>query len=255
MEPNVKLKQEDLASLGDDLEKAPNGFVDFLLLDDQGKPLIVLEAKSESKNPLSAKEQARRYARSQNARFVILSNGNIHYLWDLQQGNPTVVNKFPSPSEIGNHYSFQPDAERLAGEHFGNDYIALTQMPGYAQEASWKVALTAQRYRIRRRIFDTLLKRRIYHRFGASQFSGMILICFLGERLPPRSSGVDLRTDERSPLRGTGFRPACRTTERPRQKQVGQAPSGNRGAARQRVHPEVHREALQFFACQPRKLD
>ena len=116
------------------------------------------------------------------------------------------------------------------------------------------LALTAQRYRIRRRIFDTLLKRRIYHRFGASQFSGMILICFLGERLPPRSSRVDLRADERSPLRETGFRPACRTVERPRQKQVGQAPSGNRGAARQRVHPEVHREALQFFACQPRKL-
>ena len=55
-------------------------------------------------------------------------------------------------------------------------------------------------------------------------------------------------------MRETGFRPACRTTERPRQKQVGQAPSGNRGAARRRVHPEVHREALQFFACQPRKL-
>ena len=116
------------------------------------------------------------------------------------------------------------------------------------------LALTAQRYRIRRRIFDTLLKRRIYHRFGASQFSGMILICFLGERLPPRSSGVDLRADERSPSRETGFLPACRTAERPRQKQVGQAPSGNRGAARQRVHPEVHRETLQFFACQPRKL-
>ena len=97
------------------------------------------------------------------------------------------------------------------------------------------LALTAQRYRIRRRIFDTLLKRRIYHRFGASQFSGMILICFLGERLPPRSSGVDLRADERSPSRETGFWPACRTTERPRQKQVGQVPSGNRGAARQRV--------------------
>ena len=82
----------------------------------------------------------------------------------------------------------------------------------------------------------------------------MILICFLGERLPPRSSGVDLRADERSPSRETGFLPACRTAERPRQKQVGQAPSGNRGAARQRVHPEVHRETLQFFACQPRKL-
>ena len=116
------------------------------------------------------------------------------------------------------------------------------------------LALTAQRYRIRRRIFDTLLKRRIYHRFGASQFSGMILISFLGERLRPRSSEVNLHVDERSPSRETGFRPACRTAERPRQKQVGQAPSGNRGAARQRVHPEVHREALQFFTCQPRKL-
>ena len=42
--------------------------------------------------------------------------------------------------------------------------------------------------------------------------------------------------------------------ERPRQKQAGQAPSGNRGDDRQRVHPEVHRDALQFFACQPRKL-
>ena len=67
-------------ALGEDLERAPNGFVDFLLLDGTGKPLIVLEAKSEDKDPRSAKEQARKYARSQNARFVILSNGNIHYL-------------------------------------------------------------------------------------------------------------------------------------------------------------------------------
>lgn len=100
--------------------------------------LSFLEAKAEGKNPLSAKEQARKYARSQNARFVILSNGNIHYLWDLRQGNPTVISKFPTPLEIGNHYTFQPDAERLANEKVGLDYIVLTQMPGYQQEASWK---------------------------------------------------------------------------------------------------------------------
>jgi type I restriction enzyme R subunit len=139
LEPNVKLKAEDLYALGDDLEKAVNGFVDFLLLDGLGKPLIVLEAKAEGKNPLSAKEQARKYARSQNARFVILSNGNIHYLWDLEQGNPTVITKFPTPVDIGNHYAFTPDAERLANEHVGLDYIALTQMPCYDQEAGWKV--------------------------------------------------------------------------------------------------------------------
>ena len=31
------------------------------------------------------------------------------------------------------------DADRLASEHVCNDYIALTQMPGYAQEAAWRV--------------------------------------------------------------------------------------------------------------------
>lgn len=138
LEPNVKIKQADIEALGEDFEKAKNGFIDFLLLDQDGKPLIVLEAKSEEKNPLSAKEQARKYARSQNARFVILSNGNIHYLWDLQQGNPSVVSKFPGPDEIRNHYAFEPDASRLVAEPVGLDFIALTQMPAYENEAAWK---------------------------------------------------------------------------------------------------------------------
>ncbi len=139
LEPNVKLQAKDLDALGEDLERAPNGFVDFLLLDGAGKPLIVLEAKSEDKDPRSAKEQARKYARSQNARFVILSNGNIHYLWDLEQGSPTVISKFPSPSEIGNHYKFEPDVDRLAAEKVDLDYIVLTQFPGYETQASWRV--------------------------------------------------------------------------------------------------------------------
>lgn len=97
-----------------------------------------MEAKSERKHPLSAKEQARKYARSQNARFVILSNGNIHYLWDLRQGDPAIITKFPSPVEIGNRYSFQPDVRRLVNEQVDSDYIATTQMPGYMDEAGWK---------------------------------------------------------------------------------------------------------------------
>ena len=37
------------------------------------------------------------------------------------------------------------------------------------------MALTAQMYQSGYRFFDTLLKRRLYHRFRTSQFSGMIL--------------------------------------------------------------------------------
>ena len=75
LEPTIAIKSADLDALGDDFEKAERGFVDFLLLDARGFPLIVLEAKAEDKNPLLGKEQARKYARSQNCRFVILSNG------------------------------------------------------------------------------------------------------------------------------------------------------------------------------------
>jgi type I restriction enzyme R subunit len=138
LEPNTKITETQIDALGEDFQTTKNGFIDFLLLGKDGRPLIVLEAKSEDKNPLAAKEQARRYAREQNARFVILSNGNIHYLWDLKQGNPSVITKFPSPDAIKDHHAFQPDAERLASEVVDRDYIALTQMPGYANEAGWK---------------------------------------------------------------------------------------------------------------------
>ena len=52
LEPNVKLTTAQVASFGDDFERVNNCFIDFLLLDAQGAPLVVLEAKAEDKNPL-----------------------------------------------------------------------------------------------------------------------------------------------------------------------------------------------------------
>ncbi len=72
LEPSVTIKSSDLDALGANFEKTSKGFVDFLLLDGKGFPLIVLEAKSEDKNPLVGKEQARKYAKSQACRFVML---------------------------------------------------------------------------------------------------------------------------------------------------------------------------------------
>ena len=75
LEPNVKMSKADLTGLGENFDKVKNGFVDFLLLDDKGKPFIVLEAKAEDKDPLVGKEQAREYAKSLYLKYVILSNG------------------------------------------------------------------------------------------------------------------------------------------------------------------------------------
>ena len=138
LEPSVTIKQSDLDALGHNFEKARKGFIDFLLLDARGFPLIVLEAKAEDKNPLIAKEQTRKYARSQNCRFVILSNGNLHYFWDLERGNPYVITAFPTPDSVSGYQEATPDPTRLIEEKIRDDYIVLTQRPSYASEAAWK---------------------------------------------------------------------------------------------------------------------
>jgi len=138
LEPSVKIKANELADLGNDFEKTSTGFIDFLLLDEKGFPFIVLEAKAESKEPLVGKEQARKYARSQNCRFVILSNGNLHYFWDLERGNPYIITSFPSPDSVIGYRKITPNPQRLIEEQVFEDYITLTQLPNYASEAGWK---------------------------------------------------------------------------------------------------------------------
>jgi len=138
LEPKVEIKTTDLNALGKDFENTTRGFVDFLLLDRRGFPLIVLEAKAEGKNPLVGKEQARKYARSLNCRFVILSNGNLHYFWDLERGNPYIITTFPTPDSVSGYSRVSPNPQRLVDEDVRDDYIALTQRPSYRSEAGWK---------------------------------------------------------------------------------------------------------------------
>ena len=137
LENNVKLTVSTLNELGEDFEKTGNGFIDFLLLDAQGFPFIVLEAKAEDKNPLFGKEQARKYAASQNCRFVILSNGNIHYFWDMERGSPHIISRFPSPETVKGYSSFKPDRQNLASEPVAEDYITLTQKPDYKADPAY----------------------------------------------------------------------------------------------------------------------
>jgi len=134
LENKTKLTQTELDEFGEDFEQTKNGFIDYLLLDDKGFPFIVLEAKKEEINPLFAKEQARKYAQSQNCRFIILSNGNLHYFWDLQRGNPNIIATFPKPETVIGYTEFKPNAEALVNETVKEDYIVKTQKPDYASD-------------------------------------------------------------------------------------------------------------------------
>ena len=137
LENHVKITKKEFDAWGNDFEKTKHGSLDFLLLDNEEKPVCVLEAKKEDLHPLAAKEQARKYANAVGTQFVILSNGIVHYLWDLKKGNPKPILKFPSVEEIGAVKEWKPDREALATEEINDDYIVTIQMPDYAQRPSW----------------------------------------------------------------------------------------------------------------------
>lgn len=124
------IKMDDL---GEDFENSKSGFIDFLLVDENQNPILVLEAKKESLNPLVGKEQARNYAKSQKVKFIILSNGTLHYLWNIETGNPEQIQVFPTLESIKQYYQFNPEPSKLVSEQVNDDYVVLTQLPNYKQ--------------------------------------------------------------------------------------------------------------------------
>ncbi len=112
------------------------GFADYVLKDSSDFPLCIIEAKRGLVSPLAGKEQARGYAESSNCRFVILSNGVLHYFWDIEQGSPTVVDIFPSQKQLELRKSnFNPPRQEV--EEIGIDYIAQTQLPKFDQHPDY----------------------------------------------------------------------------------------------------------------------
>ncbi len=113
------------------------GFIDYLLLDHKGFPLVVVESKNEDKDPLIGKEQARTYSKSVGARFIILTNSNIHYLWDLERGNPTIINRFPTQKTLIGYAEYKPKKDLIIKEVVERDYVALTQNPLFSKDPEY----------------------------------------------------------------------------------------------------------------------
>jgi type I restriction enzyme R subunit len=74
-------------------------YVDYLLLDNAGSPLAIVEAKRTSKDPHLGQRQAEEYAddiKSQTGKdvFIFLSNGEQIYFWDRGRYPPRLVKGF-----------------------------------------------------------------------------------------------------------------------------------------------------------------
>ena len=117
--------------------KTPTGPADYLLRDSKGFAICIIEAKNSLKSPLDGKEQARRYAKSQNCRFAILSNGFTHYYWDINFGNPISIDNFPTQKELEYANGFNPDPKSFQSDEITVDYIAISQLPNYANDPDY----------------------------------------------------------------------------------------------------------------------
>ncbi|MFA7156996.1 MAG: DEAD/DEAH box helicase family protein [Bacilli bacterium] len=138
LELNVKIKQSDIDALGENFEKSRNGYVDYLLLDEYGYPFVVVEAKKEEIHPLNAKEQARNYANELKVKYVILTNGNMHYFWNLTKGNPEMITTFPSYESLKTSKALNTDTSYLVKENIDEYYVAMSQEPTLTETSAYK---------------------------------------------------------------------------------------------------------------------
>ena len=138
LEPNVKITKKDIDAMGEDFEKTENGFIDYLLLDENRSPFVVVEAKKSNMHPLEAKEQARKYANTLRVKYIILTNGDAHYFWNLEKGNPEMITVFPSYESLKNSKALNAKVEDINTLEIDEYFVATSQEPSLSQSGVWK---------------------------------------------------------------------------------------------------------------------
>ena len=92
LENNVRITRKSLDNFGEDFENTTNGFIDFLLLDEKGFPLVVLEAKREDKGLVvedaPSKTDKNRCESGKALKICYLSNGRGAGFKKVVSGNP-----------------------------------------------------------------------------------------------------------------------------------------------------------------------
>ncbi|HBE67048.1 MAG TPA: restriction endonuclease subunit R [Planctomycetaceae bacterium] len=106
-----------------------DGYADYALMDDNGKPLAVIEAKRTSKNPKDGRKQAELYADALEAEHgqrpvIFYTNGYDLWIWNDRAGEPDrKIYAFYSKDSL-KHLHFQRTAQKPLSAIGGNPDIA-----------------------------------------------------------------------------------------------------------------------------------
>lgn len=90
------------------------GRSDYVLLDQRGRPLAVVEAKRKAIDPYVAKQQALPYAKRIGAPFIFLANGELIYFWDYQNDDARIIDSFFSRRDLERLVQMRQDRKPLA---------------------------------------------------------------------------------------------------------------------------------------------
>ena len=123
-------------------DKTPwNGFTDFCLYDTDGSVLAVIEAKKTARNAREGEEQLKQYiteiAKTQSfVPFGFMSNGLLHYFWDVGLAHPRAVSGFFSREDLKRLKFIRENRTALAETAINNRIVDRA----YQHEAIRRVA-------------------------------------------------------------------------------------------------------------------
>jgi type I restriction enzyme R subunit len=115
------LYQKGASRLTVDGDEIPTGRADYVLLNQRGHPLAIIEAKRSAIEPYVAKQQALPYAKQIGSPFIFLTNGELIYFWDYGNDDARIVNSFFS----------RRDLERLVEMRASRRPLATIEIPEY----------------------------------------------------------------------------------------------------------------------------
>jgi len=99
------------------------GRADYVLYDQRGRPLAVIEAKKNAINPYIAKQQALPYAKALGAPFIFLTNGELTYFWDYQNDDARQVTGLYSRRDLERMVEMRATRKALASVEIPEHYI------------------------------------------------------------------------------------------------------------------------------------
>lgn len=104
-------------------DEPTSGRADYVLYDQRGRPLAVIEAKRNAINPYTAKQQALPYAKALGAPFIFLANGELTYFWDYQNDDARQITGFFSRRDLERMVQMRDSCRALATVEIPEHYI------------------------------------------------------------------------------------------------------------------------------------